>query len=688
MAIIRDNGNSLQHSHGRAGIASRHALLVLAAVILAGVTVAVYCQVGDHTFIRYDDGDYVYENSHVNRGLTWKGVEWAFTAFHSANWHPITWLSHMADVSLFGMDAGKHHLTGLAFHVLNSLLILGLLYDMTRRLWPSVLVAGLFALHPMHVESVAWVAERKDVLSTFFGLGAIWVYILFVRNPGWMRYAGAVVLYGLGLMSKPMLVTLPLMLVLIDYWPLERFRVERHGWRLRLAGCTLSRVIIEKVPFILMAAGSCIVTLRAQRQAIHSLEVISLPMRLANAVTSYGWYLWKMAWPTRLSVLYPYPAEARYGLAAVVTAGLAAGTFVLLRLGARYKYLAMGWLWYLLTMLPVIGLVQVGDQAHADRYTYIPSIGIFIMVIWGGAEIVRLHPGWRWVGAVVSGIVLVASCALTWRQTGYWKNDVTLFGRSLAVVRDNYILRTNYGVALAEQGDLDAAMRELEAAVRMEPDSSRTLDSLGTVMANKGKLQEALQWHLKAIEANPESATANYNAGVTLIKLGRPGEALPYLGQASQLKADWSELYMQLGIALARTGDDTGAIARLRQSIELKPALRKARAELAEAYVRQGRWDEAIEQYRASLELESDYDCLNNLGSALVQAGRPEEAEVFYMRAIAARPDVASAYCNLAVVLARLGRTSEAVEYLKEAVKTEPNNTLALKYLDMLTQSR
>ena len=663
-------------------------LLVLAAVVLASVTVAVYWQVGDHTFIRYDDGDYVYENSHVNRGLTWKNVEWAFTAFHSANWHPVTWLSHMADVSLFGMDAGKHHLTGLAFHVLNTLLLLGVLYDMTRRLWPSVLVAGLFAFHPMHVESVAWVAERKDVLSTFFCLAAIWAYVLFVRNPGWMRYAGAIVLYGLGLMAKPMLVTLPLMLALIDYWPLERFRIERQGWRLRLSGSALRRIVIEKVPFVLMAAGSCIVTLKAQRQAIHSLDVISLPMRLANAATSYGWYLWKMAWPTRLSVLYPYPAEAQYGLAAAVAAGLLAGTFVVLRLGLRYRYLPTGWLWYLVTMLPVIGLVQVGDQAHADRYTYIPSIGVFIIVAWGGAEIVRLHPRWRWAAAVTSLIVLTASCVLTWRQAGYWKIDVTLFGRSLAVVRDNYILRTNYGVALAEQGDLDAAMRELEAAVRMEPDSSRTLDSLGTVMANKGKPEDALQWHLRAIEADPESATAKYNAGVTLIKLGKAGKALPYLRHASELKPHWPEPYMHLGIALARTGDDEEAIAKLQKSIELKPELRKAHVELAEAYVRQGRWDRAIEQYRASLELNSDYDCLNNLGSALVQAGQPQEAEVYYRRAIAAKPDAASAYCNLAVVLARQGRTSEAVEYLIEAVKAEPNNTQAQKYLDMLTQSR
>ena len=429
----------------------RSALIV---IVLVAMTAAVYWQTGDHPFFLVDDGEYVQENPVVLEGLTLRGVDWAFTSFHAANWHPLAWISHMADVEVFGPDPGRHHLVNVLIHGLNALLLFLVLHGMTGAPWRSALVAALFAVHPLHVESVAWVAERKDLLCAFFGFLTIGAYTRYVRKPAVGRYAALLLSYVLCLLSKPMLVTLPVLLLLLDYWPLGRLFPTDCPRTARASGWLLPRVV-EKIPLFLLSAASCILTLVAQGSAgaVTSLTRFPLGLRVGNAVVSYAGYLLGAVWPSPLAVYYPFPAG---GIPAWKVAGacalLAVATLMVFLRGRNRPWLVTGWLWYLGALVPVIGLVQVGEQAMVDRYTYLPLIGLFLVIAWEGGEVL---PGWRFrrqaLGIAAAAILAVLSAA-AWVQVGYWTNSTTLIRHTLSVTRDNWMAWNVLGIFHGREG--------------------------------------------------------------------------------------------------------------------------------------------------------------------------------------------------------------------------------------------
>ena len=471
---------------------------IIACLFLVVATLGTYGDLINHQFINYDDDVYVTDNPPVQSGLTFSGLSWAFTTMHSGNWHPLTWLSHMLDCQLFGLNPGEHHLTNVVFHVANSLLLFLWFLYFTRSLGCSFLVAVLFALHPMHVQSVAWVAERKDVLSTFFWLLTMWAYVWYAERPRLTRYVLILVCFSLGLMAKPMLVTLPFVLLLLDYWPLGRLSLKgsaaveassKSGSRV-----ANNRLVYEKLPLFVIAAFSSVVTVYAQKEAgaVWTFQTLPFANRIANAMVAYVSYLGKMFWPAHLAVFYPLSSHTlpiwqalAAGLVLVVLSLLA------LRLARRHPYLLVGWLWYLCTLLPVIGLVQVGEQAMADRYTYVPFIGLFIVLVWGMADLAARWHAPRFLLPVGAGVVLSALMICTWVQVRYWRDSITLYEHSLEVTRSNSLIHNNLGMALAAQGKMDQAEAHYAEALRLNPDNARAHNNLGMALAAQGKMDQA-----------------------------------------------------------------------------------------------------------------------------------------------------------------------------------------------------
>ena len=490
-------------------------------VCLAVATLVVYAQVGWFDFVRYDDPTYVTSNAWVRNGLTADGFRWVWTATHGSNWHPLTWLSHMVDQEIFGGWAGGHHLTSVLFHVLNTLILFATLRSATGDEWPSALVAALFALHPLHVESVAWVSERKDVLSALFGLCAIASWIAYARRGGRARYALTLALFACGLAAKPMLVTLPFVLLLLDVWPLDRLRSRPS--RATVGG--VGALLLEKLPMLALSAASCAITLVAQERVVASDEAVPFSLRLANAAVSYVRYLGKTLWPVDLSVLYPHPYQpggtpwATWQIWGAVVL-LAALTAAAVR--SRRRYLQFGWAWYLGTLVPVIGLVQVGQQAMADRYTYLPLIGLFVIVAWGSAEVARRFRGSIHVATVAALFALAAHVGLARHQTGRWADSISLFTHSLAVAPDPPALHNNLANALAAEGRYQEAMRHYGIALRIFPDYARAHNNLGSALARQGRLDEAIEHFRRAAELDPgyESAVDNLNRARDLRRRG------------------------------------------------------------------------------------------------------------------------------------------------------------------------
>ena len=499
-------------------------------------TFAVFYQVRSFKFVNYDDPVYVYENPNIQTGITLGAIKWAFTSGYACNWHPLTWLSHMLDWQLFGPNPAGHHLTNLVFHIANTLLLFTVLRLMTDALWPSAFVAVLFALHPLHVESVAWVAERKDVLSTFFWLLTMWAYIRFVCRPKVAGYLLIVVFFALGLMSKPMLITLPFVLLLLDYWPLDRLNPKRPK-----AG-----LLIEKIPLFAMVLASCVVTFIAQREggAMPTTEVRDFPVRLANAFISYLQYIIKMIWPARLAMFYPYPGRSVSILYAIISAVfLLAITIFILRFAKGRRYLVTGWFWYLGTLVPVIGLIQVGDQAMADRYSYITLTGLFIIIAWGLPELLGKWPHRKVVLWTSSLAVLFLLAVCTHLQQRYWKDSITLCEHALKVTDNNYQAHFCMTDMLLEQGRIEEAIRHNIEAIRIKPDYTDAISNLGIALRKAGRIDEAIDCYKRAIEIDPGFAAAYTNLGYALAAKGKVDEAISVYNRALKIAPDLIQLH-------------------------------------------------------------------------------------------------------------------------------------------------
>jgi len=493
-------------------------------ILLVIVTAAAFSPVLTAGYINCDDRLYVTENPYVQAGLTNESIRWAFTALHANNWHPLTWLSHMLDIRLFGMNPTGHHLTSLLLHLANTMLLAWLLKRLTGAFWRSWAVAALFALHPLHVESVAWVAERKDVLSAFFWLITMVCYERFARRPESGTYILTCICFILGLLAKPMVVTLPIVLLLLDFWPLGRWRREASPsiGEAAYPSLPLSRLFLEKLPLLAASAAASLVTYYAQQSSLNSLPFLS---RVLNAIYSYGAYMQKTVWPAGLSIFYPLKASIPTWQVALSLILLLSIALLCMAGFRKYPYLAIGWLWYLVTLIPVIGLIQVGEQAMADRYTYLPSIGLFIMLSWGAADIAEKFRLPNRTVSLFAGALMLLLAALTFRQTGYWHDSVALFSHALAVTNRNCLAHNNLGAALMRNRDYQAALRQFNDSLDINPSDSDVWTNAGIIYCSTGRYREAEKALLQALALNPDNALAREYLALAYIFRGDMGPA-------------------------------------------------------------------------------------------------------------------------------------------------------------------
>jgi protein O-mannosyl-transferase len=555
-------------------------------LFLGALTFTVFWGVLGNEFINYDDPQYVTDNRHVTSGLSLENVSWAFTSGHAANWHPVTWLSHMVDVELFGVDPRGHHLVNLIFHAVNACLLFLFLHGVTGAPWRSALVAALFAVHPLHLESVAWVAERKDLLSTFLGLLTLLAYAGYARRGGAWRYAVLICCFALGLMAKPMLVTLPLVMLLLDYWPLRRFPdapAESSGENpsacIRLP---FSRLLLEKLPLIALSILSSCVTLYVQSkgEAVHTLEVTPIPFRVANALFAYLRYLGKTVWPADLTVLYPlsHTTPVLQGvLSGIVLLLVSYAVFVP---GRSRPYLAVGWLWFLGTLVPVIGIVQVGLQSMADRYTYFPLVGIFVMGVWGAAELSGRRPQLRTPLAVAAALSLLLCSVVTWKNEGYWNNSTALFTHAIAVHPDSYYAQYMLGKALYDDGNFGEALVHYTTARQLNPRFADTYINMGIIQAKQGNQTGAIENFTTALSLKPGSPYVHYNLAAALQGQGRLEEAMKHYGEALRLDPENIGAHFNIGVAFMDLKGWDQAIIHFEQVLRLKPELEEARRNL------------------------------------------------------------------------------------------------------------
>ncbi len=637
-------------------------------IALALSTIAVFRQVRNFEFIVYDDNFYITDNQHVLTGLTPDNIVWAFTTGHSANWHPLTWLSLMLDCQLFctaslpgGPNPGPIHLINLLMHLANTLLVFAILKKMTDSVWPSAFVAAAFALHPMHVESVAWVAERKDVLSTLFWLLTLAAYVGYVRRSTVFRYIVTLVIFAIGLLAKPMLVTLPFVLLLLDYWPLKRFSIA--DVRLPVEENPKSKIkklefahfstepqrsfgylILEKLPLFILSAVSSVITFLVQR-AGGFVNVVPLWDRIANAFLSYSIYIGKMFWPQNLAVIYPFDAGAltlwRIAFCSLL---LFVISVLVIRFGRKCPYLPVGWFWFVGTLVPVIGFVQVGLQSLADRYTYIPYIGLFVMIAWGLPELLSKWPYRRIALGISAVVVLTVLGICTHWQVSYWNNSSNLFSHALDVTQNNYLAHFNLADDLRKHGKTTLAMEHLTKALQIMPNHADAILALGCALSDQGNTTQAIGYFQKIIQLRPDSAHAAY-------------------------------AYYNLGFTQQKQGKLTDAIADFTMALQLRPDFAEARYNLANVLVLQGRLNEAFDQFREVLRLRPNWPESNN-DIAWLMATHPEikNRDVNEAVRLARRACELTNYSSpfqlgtLAAAYASVGRFSDAVDTVRKAL--------------------
>lgn len=611
------------------------------------MTMAAYSAVGSLGFVTLDDPNYILDNPQVNQGLTWSGLEWAFTTGHASNWHPLTWLSHMLDVELFGVNAGPHHWINLLFHILNTCLLFLLLQRTTGAMGRSALVAALFALHPLHVESVAWISERKDVLSTFFFMITLWAYIAYTSRPVLLRYLAVAGLLALGLMAKPMLVTLPFVLLLLDAWPLRRFSLESPDRN------TFLKLVFEKWPLFALIIASSVVTLLVQQKggAVNTLNQLSLVDRLSNVLISYVMYMVKMVWPSGLAALYPMQKTIPLWQPLAAAAMLIAITFAVVKYHRRCPYLGLGWFWYLGTLVPVIGIVQVGSQSMADRYTYIPLIGLFIMIAWGGYDLLVRGTRKRASVAITISLVLTGLGCTTWVQVQYWADAATLWKRALSVTNDNPRAHVAYGSLLADEDRHKEAAAQFAAAIRIQPNYAEAHSKLGVELAAAGRNADAVSHYREALRHQSGLGMAHTNLANELSAQGKTEEALTHYEKALEINPDDDLALNGMGSAM----DDLERV------------------------------DEAIDLYHRALDVNPELSAAhNNLAAAYAKKGKVEEAIVEVVLALEIDPERADYHYNYAALLLKQRKTELAIEQLEMALSVNPAYEPARRALEQL----
>jgi len=633
--------------------------------------VAVYVRVARFDFVNYDDPDYVTENNAVKYGLSPGSIAWAFTHFHAGNWHPLTWISHMLDTQFFGLNPGEPHLVNVALHAANTILLFLLLQQLTGALWRSAIVAALFALHPLHVESVAWISERKDVLSTLFGLLSLLAYVKYVReskdhppSPGFgaargpkskVWYARSLAFFALSLLAKPMLVTLPCVMLLLDFWPMRR--MENKGFS------AFGKLALEKWPWFALSALSSVITFFAQKAggAVLSMEHLPLSSRIENAIHGYFAYILKMFWPVRLSVFYPFPPDPSSGLALACAVLIIISTVAFITV-KRWPFLLVGWLWFLGTLVPVIGLVQVGAQAMADRYTYIPLIGLFIAIVWGVAELLRPKRATRVIGAIAATAVLIALAIATVSQLQYWRNSIELFTHALAVTKDNAPANNNLGTALAALGQRQEALARYAEAVRIDPNNVHYRINLGTAHLRAGQRDAALEEYQAALRVNPQFAEAYSNIGLLFLAERRLPEAITNMITAVQMDPKNGQLRSNLGNVLYMSGRLDEALAQQLQAVQLDPFNATVRFNAGIALLKAGRTDEAGRQFAAAVRLNpKSAEARFELGRQMFLDRRFAGALENLSEAEKLKPNYAVAQFYESGALAELGRFDEAI---------------------------
>ncbi len=659
---------------------SERVRMIVAALLLVAATVAVYAPVVSFDFVNIDDNQYVTENSVVQAGLTGDSIRWAFTTTDASFWHPLVWISHMAVVSVAGLHAGAHHAANVALHAICAWLLLVVLRQWTGRVWPSFLVALLFAVHPLHVESVAWVSQRKDVLSTVLWMLTLFAYGWYARRPSVARYALVAAAFILGLMAKPMLVTLPCVLLLLDFWPLNRFAMPMAMSRAFLR--RFGALALEKAPLLAVSVVFSGVAYAAQAGG-GALGSAPWAMRVKVAVVAYGWYLWKSVWPFELAVFYPYPgAPPSAALVLGVLAVLAAITALAAWQANRRPYLLVGWLWYAGTLVPVSGLVQVGHYAWADRFAYVPLIGIFVAVVWGVAEIGASRP---WAvfaaGTVVAAILAVIAGA----QVQHWRSSETLFRHALAVTDGNFLAHNNLGAALLADGELDGAADAMQAAIAINPRYADAYSNLGIVQLRQGRLAEASASLRKAIALEPSHVAAHVNLGNALLETGAVEEALDVLGRAVKLASGRLDAQYNYALALDAAGRSEQALAHFEQVLARQPDDADAGYHYGMALAGLGRIEDAMAALEHVVRVEPERGrAWLNLGIAQLMSGLQQQAVESLQRAVRLLPEDAAAHYSLGMALGQQGNASAAAAQFRRTLELDPNHAGAREILERM----
>jgi tetratricopeptide (TPR) repeat protein len=652
-------------------------------ILLAVSILAIYWQVVDFDFINFDDPIYIKNNDMVREGITLEGIKWAFTSVvYASNWHPLTWISHMIDVQFFGMRPGLHHLTNVIIHLFNAILLFIVFQKMTGTVWKSAAVAALFALHPLHVESVAWISERKDVLSTFFWMLTMMGYIWYLQQRNTRRYLIMVFFYILGLLSKPMLVTLPFVLLLMDFWPLNRLATVAQGtgvssgrtknslwshiWQPATSVC-----LMEKIPLIVLATIASGMTIFAQHndQAIVSLGRVSLGARIMNAITSYVTYLEKMVLPLDLAVFYPYlhafhPVKIILYLLILILV-----TALVLYFSKRIPYLIVGWFWYLGSLIPVIGIVQVGDQSMADRYTYIPLIGIAIIVVWGLSD---LFNRWRygnialWTSSAAAVALLMWS---TWIQAGYWKNSEILFRHALDATKDNYLAHYDLGIALYDKGEVEGAIAQYQETLQINPHISGAHTNLGNIMFLQGNPDQAINHYQVALQLNPHQANVYYNLGTVYYRKGNMKKAIASLQKAIIERPDYPEAIQKLGIAQNDLANQEALMSRIRVLMKQEPVNPALYVKLGDVFRQQEDYGGAVDQYQKALSLQPQ-SIQAMYGLVFVYSTRHHYAKALNVlqNIRQLQPNNPEVYYNIACIYAKGNKTGESIAWLNQAI--------------------